>query len=399
MYNPQIINSLVSTIKSYAGKGNKEFLTEIIEKQFDLHKPSKGAAVFCCDYFAIRFCSAKGKTDSVSNTVMKFAFCKDYDSIPLLVCVVGPEQNFMRLANATFIKKVSHSSLKLRVDNIRGNLNYPDIMKEYNGISNEPENFEKLFKIHSQIGFDKNLVRIVEATKEISPTGKKFTPTEEQKRIILEAPERAYDFIVSNAYAELKEDLDKKTESAASDIQLIERQYSHDVKLRGNLVEYFIKSTDEKHKKELREKIKNNEVIDDLVVENGLGDYSVQKDGYSIETDIKSKVTTLNSAPKGYNVDKLLEFLSDPTSIYLLYIVAMNGEEKPQTELSSIFQKQIMDKTRIQHHWAGRNSRGVAQFEGHSLEYFVEDSNVRIEIEEAKNFLRKLLDDLEQDDE
>ena len=140
-------------------------------------------------------------------------------------------------------------------------------------------------------------------------------------------------------------------------------------------------------------------MIDDLVVENGLGDYSVQKDGYSIETDIKSKVTTLNSAPKGYNVDKLLEFLSDPTSIYLLYIVAMNGEEKPQTELSSIFQKQIMDKTRIQHHWAGRNSRGVAQFEGHSLEYFVEDSNVKIEIEEAKNFLRKLLGDLEQDDE
>ena len=75
MYSTKIINSLVSTIKSYEGKGNKEFLIEIIKKQFDLHKPSKRAAVFCCDYFAIRFCSTKGKTDYVSNTVMKFAFC------------------------------------------------------------------------------------------------------------------------------------------------------------------------------------------------------------------------------------------------------------------------------------------------------------------------------------
>lgn len=399
MYNAEIINSLVSSIKSNEGKGDKDYLTDIVVKQFNLQKPSKGAAVFYCDYFAIRFCEAKGKTDSVSNTVMKFLFCKNYDSIPVLVCAVGPKQNFIHLANATFIQKVSHSSLNLRVDNIVGSINYPNIMKEYEGIPNEPENFEKLFMIHSQIEFDKNLIRIVEATKEINPTGKKFTPTEEQKRIILEAPERAYDFIISNAYEELKDSLDKKTELATPDIQLIERQYSHDVKLRGNLVEYFIKSTDEKHKKELREKIKNKKVIEDLVVENGLGDYSVQKDGYSIEIDIKSKVKKLNSEPKGYNVDKLLEFLSDPTSIYLLYIVVINGEEKPQTELSSIFQKQIMEKTRIQHHWSGRNSRGCAQFEGHSLEYVIEDSNVRIEIEEAKNFLKKLLDELERDDE
>ena len=146
-------------------------------------------------------------------------------------------------------------------------------------------------------------------------------------------------------------------------------------------------------KKELREKIKKSEVIEDLTVENGLGDYSIEKDGYHIEIDIKSKVTTLNSAPKGYNVDKLLEFLSDPASIYLLYIVSISEGDNPKTELASIFQKQIMDKTNIQHHWAGINSRGAAQFEGHSLEYFLEDSKIRIEIEKARKFLEKLLDE------
>ncbi len=139
-------------------------------------------------------------------------------------------------------------------------------------------------------------------------------------------------------------------------------------------------------------------MIENVVVENGLGDYSVKKDGYMIETDIKSKVTSLSSAPKGYNIDKLLEFLSKPSSIYLIYIVAINEEEKPVTELSSIFQKQILEKTKIQHHWAGRNSRGVAQFDGNSLEYFMNDSEQMIEIEEAKKFLIKILDDNCQDE-
>ena len=397
MYNNKIINSLVSQIKAYEGKGNKEFLTEKIVEQFGLQKPSKGAAIFCCDTFAIRFCSAKGKTDSVSNTVMKFAYCKEYDSIPLIVCVVGPTQTFMRLANATFIKKVSHSSLKLRVDNIRGNLNYPDIMKEYNGLENAPENFEQLFQMHSQIGFDNNLERIVEATKGISPTGKKFTPTPEQKQIILEAPQRTYDFVMSRSYNKLKKELNSKTKSAEPDILLVETYYKHDVKLRGNLVEFFIKSEDETRKNELREKIKNKEVIEEVTVENGLGDYSVVIDGYSVETDIKSKISSLNSAPKGYNVDKLLEFLSLPNSVYLLYIVSIDESGKTETELASIFQKQILDKTRIQHHWAGRNSRGVAQFDGHSLEYFEKNADFCIEIDNAKVFLETILEDSQEE--
>lgn len=386
----KIIKEFIRSVYENAGKGNKDILADKLEEEFALKK--KGA-VYYCDFFAVRFCSTKSRSESVSNTVMAFKHINTFDDIPLFVCVVGPQKNYLRIANATFIKKVSHSSKNLRVDNIVGNINYSDIQKEYNGIENVAENYEELFAIHRQIGFQENLLRIVQETNNIKPSGKRFVPNEEQKKIILEAPERTYDFMISEAYKELKSDLDNKTMLAESDIRLIERQYSHDVKLRGNLIEYFITSTDERKKEVLRQKIQRQEIIEDVTVDNGLGDYSTSIGGYEIETDIKSKVTKLNSAPKGYNVDKILEFLSDPASVYLLYIVAFDGDKKPMTELSSIFQEQILDKTRIQHHWAGRNSRGVAQFDGHSLEYFIKDRNVRIEIEKAKKFLRGLLED------
>ena len=384
------IKEFIKFVSQNAGKGNKDILAQKAETEFLLKRKR---AIYNCDSFAVRFCSTKSQGDSVSNTVMALKHINTFDDMPLFVCVVGPNVNYIRLANATFIKKVSHSSKNLKEDNIVGNINYSDIQKEYAGFDNVAENYEVLFALHQKLGFQGNISRIVQATNNIIPSGKKFIPTDEQRKIILKAPKRTYDFLLSDAYKQLKADLDEKTASVEADIQLIEKQYSHDVKLRGNLVEYFIKSTDEKKKNVLREKIINKEVIEDMTVENGLGDYSSSIEGYTIETDIKSKVTKLNSAPKGYNVDKLLEFLSDPTSIYLLYIVAMNGEEKPSTELTSIFQKQILDKTRIQHHWAGRNSRGVAQFDGHSLEYFVQNRNVHIEIDKAKKFLQELIDE------
>ena len=80
----------------------------------------------------------------------------------------------------------------------------------------------------------------------------------------------------------------------------------------------------------------------------------------------------------------------------ILYIVIMNGKNSLKTDLVSIFQKQILDKTRIQHHWAGRNSRGVAQFDGQALEYFLKDDKIKIEIEKAKRYLIDLLDEDEK---
>ena len=197
----------------------------------------------------------------------------------------------------------------------------------------------------------------------------------------------------SATYLDLKADLDNRTASVKKDLQVIDEKYPSNVNIRGRLIEYFIASNDDKHKDKLMKKISNDELIDDLLTKDGLGDYSIKKGNYIIETDIKSKDMKYNSAPKGYNVDKLLSFLSKPESIYLLYIVIMNGKNSLKTDLVSIFQKQILDKTRIQHHWAGRNSRGVAQFDGQALEYFLKDDKIKIEIEKAKRYLIDLLDE------
>lgn len=53
-------------------------------------------------------------------------------------------------------------------------------MREFEGIENNPENIERLFNIHEGIGFEGNLVRLVEATNNISPSGSKFIPSNTQ---------------------------------------------------------------------------------------------------------------------------------------------------------------------------------------------------------------------------
>ena len=54
------------------------------------------------------------------------------------------------LANTTFLIKLSHSSQNFTADNIKGSFNGTDIMPEYQGLSNTPENFKALFELHSE---------------------------------------------------------------------------------------------------------------------------------------------------------------------------------------------------------------------------------------------------------
>ena len=80
-----------------------------------------------------------------------------------------PLKNYLYLANTSFLKKISHSSQQLRENNIRGSFNGSDIVRHFEGIANSPENFDRLFNIHAGVGFEGNLVRLVEATNNISP--------------------------------------------------------------------------------------------------------------------------------------------------------------------------------------------------------------------------------------
>lgn len=184
------IYSLVEFIKSLDGKVSKNELAIFVQEKFRL---TQDRSVFYNDKFAIRFSSSHN--NSFSNTIISLSSLQKYDDLPFLVCQVAPEENRIYLANTTFLSKVSHSSQELRENNIRGSINGSDIVKSFDRFSNSPENFEKLFTIHQELGFNGNLPRLIEATNNISPSGHKFTVSDEAYRIILDAPTRAQDFV------------------------------------------------------------------------------------------------------------------------------------------------------------------------------------------------------------
>lgn len=173
MYNRKKIDELVHFIASHDGIGSKDRLEQLVQDTFCLVRQR---SVYYCEWFAIRFCSASSR--SFSNTVLALSTLHQYDHLPFVVCLVTPSQNYLMLANTTFLKKISHSSKALRVDNIRGSFNGGDILQTFEGIDNIPEHFEFLFTSHENYTFEENLVRLVEATNQIVPTGHRFIPSE-----------------------------------------------------------------------------------------------------------------------------------------------------------------------------------------------------------------------------
>jgi hypothetical protein len=201
------LSQLIKYIESLDGKTDKAKLQSLVQKQFSL---TKDRSVFYTDAFTIRF--SLSKTTSFSNTVISLSNLQKYDDFPFVVCLNTPKKNYLYLGNTTFLSKVSHSSQALREDNIRGSIDGSDIVKNFNGITNSPENFDELFAIHSEIGFNGNLARLVEATNNISPSGSKFEISEKSETMILSAPERAKNFVISDEYKILKKSLDETTD-------------------------------------------------------------------------------------------------------------------------------------------------------------------------------------------
>src|SRR5204863_9655263 len=106
---------------------------------------------------------------------------------PMVVCVVRPTSVRFLLANSTFITKVSHSSQRLRLDNVKRSFNGNDIMTSYEGLANQPKNFEELFAMHTAFTWADNLERLVEATTAIVARNVRSNPTPEQRAVILAA--------------------------------------------------------------------------------------------------------------------------------------------------------------------------------------------------------------------
>ncbi len=378
--------SIINFITEQNGIGNKSELIKKVQEKFGL---TKDRSVYYSEHYAIRF--SYSSSTSFSNTVISLSNLQKYDDQPFLVCLVTPHKNILYLANSTFLHKVSHSSQQLRIDNIRGSINGSDIAKDFNGLSNSPENFEKLFSIHAELGFSDNLARLVEATNNISPSGIKFVIPSSGRNTIETAPERAIEFVNSNEYDQLKAELDAKVNQYKNEILIA--GFIENVNIRGRIIEYLIAGEDEALRKSLVEALHaSNKIIPSFRTQNNLADYTKIFEKYKTATDVKTKIMVLHSNPKAYNIDKLLEFLAEDKSVFMFYFIGIEPDRIANKILISMFQTELLNSTILLKHWSGRNSRGVTQFEGTILNKLLTSPNNEISLEASKTFLNTLID-------
>lgn len=381
------LDQLLESIASHHGINDKSKLAHVVAAQFCL---TKDRSVFYCEEFAIRFSSATGM--SFSNTVLSLSNLKKVDQLPFLVCLVTPSENHVFLANTTMLRKISHSSQQLRVDNIKGSFNGSDILREFEGIQNIPANIERLFDIHSSIGFEGNLVRLVEETNNISPTGHKYAVSDASRVSIMAAPERAIRFAASPDAATLKQELDEKVDRYRNEIVLA--ALIENVNVRGRIIEYLIAGEDDALLQEIIRAVQSKSAstgIPAFRTENALGDYQRVFDNFVTETDVKTKIMVLSSNPKAYNLDKILEFLSHDKSVFMFYFVGVDPTRIVNTVLVSMFQTDLLRSTILLRHWAGRDSRGVSQFEGKKIGELILNPQVDIHAAEARTFLERII--------
>ena len=375
----------VNFIRSKNGIGDKSSLIHEAQKKFKL---IKDGSVYYTQYFAVRF--SYSTSSNFSNTVISLSKLQKYDNFPFIVCLIKPKENILYLANTTFLRKISHSSQDLRSDNIRGSINGSDIVKQFNGLSNSPSDFEKLFNIHAGINFQGNLDRLVEATNNIIPSGNKFKISLSDKMMIMIAPERAIKFVQSQEYLQLKSELDLKVKKFKDEI--IIASFIENINIRGRIIEYLIAGKSDKLRSELIEALHGGtQKIPRFKTKNELGDYTKIFDKYYATVDIKTKIMVLSSNPKGYNIDKLLEFLTKNQSVFMFYFIGIEPNKIVNQTLISMFQTDLLKSTIILKHWAGRNSRGVTQFEGKVIYQLIFSPNNSINLEESKTFLKKMI--------
>jgi hypothetical protein len=382
-------DAFIKFLRDNDGIGDKRRLAEKALKTFAL---TKDRTIHYSADFAVRFSSSKKNSPVFSNTVLSLSKLQKFDNLPLIVCLVTPATLYCFLANSTFLKKISHSSTELSETNIKGSFNGSDIMRDFDGIPNNADNIGRLWAIHEAVGFEENLPRLVAATQGIVPAKQIFAVDAAGKKKILSSPERVEKFLSSKDYCVLKDELDSKVEKYRSEILCA--SFIENGNIRGNLIEYLIAGEDEN----LREKIigaLRNKTPDLPKFKNthDLGDYQRAFEKFDTETDVKTKIMFLNSNPKAYNIDKMLEFLARDKSVFMFFFIGINLDKTIKTVLVSMFDGELLGGTRIIHHWAGRASRGVTQFEGHAINSIIESQSqpAPVPLAQARSFLEKLM--------
>lgn len=109
--------------------------------------------------------------------------------------------------------------------NIRGSFNGSDIIRVYQDLENNDKNFERLFAFHQGFTWEDNLQRLVDATSNIIPT--------EIRNSIYKSVERAKEFINSDNFTVLNNDLDSRVKKCSDSILIASR--IENVNIRGAL--------------------------------------------------------------------------------------------------------------------------------------------------------------------
>lgn len=398
MYNEEKIKPLLEYLKSVDIYGYAE-LSKIIIEKFNLQDDNH---TYYNEYYAIRFSDIEV---SKSNCVVGLKKIIGYNDRPFINIQISNTCVHACLINLTFIDNATHTSAKeLRMNNWIGTILIRDIIMniEIKGrtLSNEIENFKELFQYHEYQNDTDNMARIVgnriRLNREIEEKNKKnpvrFEPDESQVKNIDKSVQRALNYWkCSKRYEKIKKELDDKVESVKEYI-LKAAEINH-VKKRGNIIEYLITSDPtDTVLIEIKKALNSQERMPRIKTKNELGDYHCNEEGYKIEIDIKSHLqTSRGSAPKGYNVDKVLEFLSKDNTIFLLYFLAINKDKGTVKSLLVPMYHELLHSTKLIGHHVGVGRRGEVQFQKKQIEELYLLDKIEIDEEKANDFLQNVL--------
>ena len=344
---------------------SKQDFADELAQRFGLEQ---SRSVFHSPEFAVRFSFSNDV--GFSNCVVSLATLRKFDNRPFLVCLLKPSGVTTFLTNTTFIKKVSHSSQRLSLTSIRGTILGHDISRECDGIANVPANFDDLYELHAGFGWEENLERIVAATTAIVPTGVRFDPTEKEIANILAAPARSLDAGRVGQLALIETTLHAIVTQRATAI--LNAADIDNVNLRGNAIEQLFTGGGNLHS------------IEDRMFE--------VEGQVRVLVDVKTKMLDLNSSPKLYNIDKMLRLLADGKSILCLYVIGIDRQRgSVRGCLVDVLDSKLIARTRIQFHWADRNSRGVTQLSNDTKVFLESGFRRNVDLSKATEFLNRLL--------
>ena len=386
-----LVHEFVELIENNKSINTKEEMIKTVCSNFAMVKD--GRAVYHTDFFAVVFCYSKN--NSFSNVVLSLSKLKKYDRIPCFVVLIKKDlDNIIYLINSTFLDKISHSSQDLRIDNIRGSFLGGNIRKNIDEIGkcNKPEDFDDLFAYHQGFTWQENIERLVESTNNIKPNKAKVVLDETEIENLFNAPSRAIEFVGSDEYNVLLQDLRKRCDDVKDAILVA--SHIDNVNIRGRLIEVLITSNQEERYQLLKNLPNIEQFLPTYDTKNELGDYIRHFESTESYTDIKSMVLYLDSNPKAYNIDKFLKCMGREKSVFMFFFVGIDDTGIVNTILASVFHNRLQETTLLQHHWAGRGTRGVAQFNGKTINEMLQEEPFinNIDIEKSKQFLKNLLD-------